>query len=286
MHMLDCNRFNIFLSEWKPSPGRLDPGTVVCAIGDVHGQLGHLSALVAWLGTNVLCDSVLFSHLITLGDYVDRGPHGIGVLDYLGRLQLPGVDIVRLRGNHDVFLERFLYDPACDFDFLEEWIDDGATSTFRELGFTIDALYRYPFDGLRAKVLERIGEAGLRCLGTLRLARRIGSYVFVHAGVHPTKPLDLDDAGTLTWIRDPFLSAAQWPHDFVVVHGHTPCGPEVKQHRIACDSGAFYSDVLTCAELQDDAVRFIAVTSAVNVGALDRNLYRSSSRGEKWLRVQ
>jgi hypothetical protein len=198
----------------------------------------------------------------------------------LGRLRLPGVDIVLLRGNHEVFLERFLYDPACDFDFLEEWIDNGATSTFRELGFAIDALYRYPFDTLRAKAVERIGEAGLRCLGALRLARRIGSYVFVHAGVHPTKPFDLDDAGTLTWIRDPFLSAARWPHDFVVVHGHTPCGPEVKKHRIACDSGAFYTGVLTCAELQGDAVRFIAATPAVDVSALDRNFYRSRGRVE------
>jgi hypothetical protein len=82
----------------------------VFLVGDVHGQLDRLIALLraaelihpsgAWAGRN--------ARLYFLGDYVDRGPDGIGVIDMIMRLQveaaMKGGRVEGLLGNHDVML--------------------------------------------------------------------------------------------------------------------------------------------------------------------------------------
>ena len=60
-------------------------------------------------------------------------------------------------------------------------------------------------------------------------------------------------------IREPFLTGAGWSHDFAVVHGHTPLGPDVQRHRIGVDSGCFRTGALTAVELTDDRLRFHVV---------------------------
>ena len=64
------------------------------AIGDIHGCLTALDALLARVAPRPE------DRLITLGDYVDRGPDSRGVLERL----IPLFDhgrLVPLRGNHD-----------------------------------------------------------------------------------------------------------------------------------------------------------------------------------------
>ena len=68
-------------------------------------------------------------------------------------------------------------------------------------------------------------------------------------------------ARELLWLREPFLSARDWQQPFVVVHGHTIRGPEVHPHRIAIDSGAYRTGVLTALQLADDRLRFWCVGS-------------------------
>jgi hypothetical protein len=80
------------------------------AIGDVQG---YLEPLLRVLGEIGVCDAAGnwsggASTLVQVGDLVDRGPDGIGVIDLLMRLQAQAasvggrVDVVL--GNHDVFL--------------------------------------------------------------------------------------------------------------------------------------------------------------------------------------
>ena len=71
---------------------------------------------------------------VTLGDYADRGPRGIAVLEFLGQYDPPDVRVTRLRGNHDMFLETFLRDDAIDLDFVAMWLANGGGATLRELG--------------------------------------------------------------------------------------------------------------------------------------------------------
>jgi serine/threonine protein phosphatase 1 len=69
----------------------------VLAIGDIHGCLGPLDELLAWV--NPAPDDVL----ITLGDYVDRGPDTRGVLNRLIELK-KSRPVICLRGNHEVMM--------------------------------------------------------------------------------------------------------------------------------------------------------------------------------------
>lgn len=64
-------------------------------IGDIHGCLGALNLVLEAAGPA--------DRIITLGDYVDRGPDSRGVLDRLIELQDQG-KLIAIRGNHDLMM--------------------------------------------------------------------------------------------------------------------------------------------------------------------------------------
>jgi diadenosine tetraphosphatase ApaH/serine/threonine PP2A family protein phosphatase len=86
---------------------------------------------------------------------------------------------------------------------------------------------------------------------------RAGDYVFVHAGIDPSRPLGEQKRSDLLWIRERFLSH-EGPLEKVVVHGHTifervmDCG-----NRIGIDTGAFRSGVLTALVLEGEQRRIV-----------------------------
>ena len=66
------------------------------AIGDIHGEPGHLSTL---LGRFPALDSK--DTLVYLGDYLDRGPRSKAVVELLMSFSgLTPAKVVCLRGNH------------------------------------------------------------------------------------------------------------------------------------------------------------------------------------------
>lgn len=67
------------------------------AIGDIHGCLTALDALLAAVSPGP------DDQIITLGDYVDRGPDSCGVLERLIALHAGG-RLIPLRGNHDIMM--------------------------------------------------------------------------------------------------------------------------------------------------------------------------------------
>lgn len=67
------------------------------AIGDIHGELDHLRALVAKLPSLDEDDTLVF-----LGDYVDRGPKSEEVVRVVRAFARElGCKVVALRGNHE-----------------------------------------------------------------------------------------------------------------------------------------------------------------------------------------
>ena len=60
----------------------------------------------------------------------------------------------------------------------------------------------------------------LAFLDACGLWRRVGGYLFVHAGIRPGVALEAQDRDDLIWIREPFLSSTA-DFGFKVVHGHT-----------------------------------------------------------------
>jgi serine/threonine protein phosphatase 1 len=99
-------------------------------------------------------------------------------------------------------------------------------------------------------MLEAIPPRHRDFLESLPLTAEFGTYLFVHAGIDPRRPLGDQDPEALIWIRDPFLRSSV---DFgrIVVHGHTPVvEPDVRENRINIDTGAVFTGRLTCAVLE------------------------------------
>lgn len=259
-----------FASEWCPSPARAPEGTTIFAIGDMHGCLGKVDAMLAFmkeLGTTSPNPDV---HLVTIGDYVDRGVHNLAVLERVRVLTTETWATVHtLRGNHDQFLADFLDRPGLDHGFMHFWIGNGGDRTLAELGISSHDLYRTPLTELRQRAREAIAPGIHDLLDGLQTSVRLGDWLFVHAGVHPIRPLADHTPAELIWMRQPFLDGAGWRHDFSVVHGHTVCGHEILPHRVAIDSGAFYTGILSGVEIEPDRLRFLAVATEPNLDWLD-----------------
>ncbi len=265
--LLEDGGIELFISEWEDGPASLTANTTAWAIGDVHGQDDLLEALLVAVRMVSSGTAAHHRHLVTLGDYIDRGPGSIAALRRAAEIEMPGVQITPLLGNHEVYLYDLLYDDDFDQYGLDHWVANGGLFTLKNLGVGPEDLRRGGAAGMIEKVRATVPEAVRAGLGRLRIMVRLGGYLFVHAGVHPRQPLDATSTETLTTIREPFLSGRGWSHDFAVVHGHSIIGPDIAPHRIAVDSGAFWTGVLTCVEISGDKVRFIA---AARNGDMDR----------------
>jgi len=80
----------------------------------------------------------------------------------------------------------------------------------------------------------------------------------VHAGIRPGTPLDRQDPDDLLWIREAFHRSSA-AHGKVIVHGHSITDtPVVRANRIGIDTGAYFSNVLSCLVLEGDSRRFLA----------------------------
>jgi serine/threonine protein phosphatase 1 len=210
----------------------------IYAIGDVHG----CSDLLTKLLTKIRSDAArapVEPLLVFLGDYVDRGPDSRGVLD-LVLAGVPGFETVRLRGNHEDLMRAWLF--GGDRNMAACWMVNGAAATLRSYGL--------PSVASPAEARAAIPEAhkafiysGGTCLHDAE------PYLFVHAGILPGVPVERQTVEALTWIRSDFLESDA-DHGRIVVHGHSPAEePEVMANRIGIDTGAFFTDRLTCLAL-------------------------------------
>jgi serine/threonine protein phosphatase 1 len=243
-------------TDWQPAPRPLPQGRVVFAIGDVHAHADHL-----WALQEQIAGIIALEHepgavtVVWLGDYVDRGWQPLETLDLVAAgLGQPGVEEIRLIGNHEVYLVEAATGEDLSLPRLLSWWRFGGEETLKTLA--PDARIEEPLE-LAAALQEGLGAQRLAFLQGLALQHRIGDYVFVHAGLSPERPLDDQREEDLLWIREPFLSGQSWPHPVTVVHGHTPEGPTALAHRIGVDSGVFMSGSLSAVELRGDRLRFL-----------------------------
>lgn len=232
-------------------------GELIYAVGDIHGGLDLLHALLDLIERDWRThDAHRRPLLVFVGDYVDRGPRSAQVLDALIALQAR--DDIRtcfLEGNHEQSFQRFLADPSD----CERWLRFGGVETLASYG--VDAPSPYDAeDCRRARDRLRGGmpASHLSFLAGLERMRVVGDYAFVHAGVRPGVALADQDEDDLLWIRREFLDH---PGRFekVIVHGHTWTGPEpqVLPQRIGVDTGAYATGVLTAARLDGADVAFL-----------------------------
>src|SRR5215207_6899427 len=112
-------------SSCPPGPRCRQSGGMprLLAVGDIHGCSRALDLLLA--DVNPHADDTV----VTLGDYVDRGPDAKGVLDRLIDLHHTG-RLIPLRGNH----EQMLVAARTSRDERSFWLACGGEETLLSYG--------------------------------------------------------------------------------------------------------------------------------------------------------
>lgn len=228
---------------------------IVYAIGDVHGRDDLLETMHARIASDLQSrHPEADATIVHVGDYVDRGPDSLAVIDRL-MSGVAGFETICLKGNHEAMM------LACvgtdDRQTWSAWRANGGDATLRSMG--LGGLFNR-VDSTRLK--QALGAARLAWLRSLPLTHRTADALFVHAGIVPGRPLELQEEEDLLWIRDGFLDS-EADHGFLVVHGHTPMAtPDRQPNRLGIDTGAVYTGRLTAAVLGEaQKVRFIEVAA-------------------------
>ena len=242
--------------DWLAAPQALPRGEILFAIGDVHGHAPQLERIHAFIASRIeTAHDPRQTTLVWLGDYVDRGRQPKECLDMVrAGLCIEGLTEVCLKGNHEQFLIEALEQAGARREQIQIWLMNGGGATIK--GVLGESDWRSPAT-LAAGLRGALGSERVEFLASLKLQHRHGPYLFVHAGVDPTKDLAAQGEAELIWIREPFLHARDWPHDFTVIHGHTPGQPCVLPHRIGIDSGIYFSGRLTAVEIVGERLRFV-----------------------------
>lgn len=249
--MLSARLGKFFGLRGRPLPSVPD-GTRVYAVGDVHGCADELNRLLEAIDKD-LRHNALRSHLVFLGDLVDRGPQSAAVLDRILEGRLPTDLCDCIMGNHEeVMLDCY----EGQRDIHDRWLRFGGVQTLESYGLKDTVIFAAGSDVVAA-MREAIPAEHIRFLKSLKDTLQIGDYLFVHAGIRPNVPLEEQSSRDLRWIRSDFLNGTS-DHGFVVVHGHTVV-PEVEFHRnrIAVDTGCYLTGQLSALVLESDTRRVL-----------------------------
>ena len=183
-------------------------------IPDIHGCAKTLKVLLENMLKVTKNDQLYF-----LGDYIDRGPDGKGVIDYLMHLQKEEYNVL-FGGKH----------PE-----QKEWEAVGAKATLESFGVKhpreIPQLY---IDWMNA------------CLPYVELEE----YILVHAGMNFNIADPFEDTRSMMWTRK-FKVDFNKSHGKKIIHGHIPVDYSfmnmvIEQNEnydfIALDNGVFVTD--------------------------------------------
>jgi len=215
---------------------------LIYAVGDIHGRLDLLLQALRRIKDHAAGRP---SQIVTLGDYVDRGPDSRGVVEHLIEAQQAG-GVICLKGNHEQMMVEAVRERGAA---LSRWLDNGGLPALSSYGAA------HPGD------VDLVPQKHIDWMASLPVLARDGRRVYVHAGVAPGRPLERQREHTCLWIREAFLQAAAGDLPGHVVHGHTPVwankqepsAPELLPHRTNLDTGAFFTDVLAVGVFDSEA---------------------------------
>ena len=192
-------------------------------IGDIHGCLAAF---------NTLYDSLALTPedtLITVGDYIDRGPESRGVLDRLIELRKEDNNgqaptLIYLRGNHEIMMENATLGPQ-NHDF---WTANGGYEALLSFGIDHDDL------------VNKVPREYWAFFDTLLPYHETDTHIITHAGLDPSLPLSEQNEEDLYWKR--FHLAEPHVSGKILVVGHTiqkKGRPTVRDQAIGIDTHAF-----------------------------------------------
>lgn len=200
------------------------------AIGDIHGCSKALDTLLEEVKLQPE------DLLVTLGDYVDRGPDSRGVIERLIELSAT-CQLIALRGNHDLMM----LEARAGTD-MGSWLHVCGESTLKSYGGEADNASLAKVPPHHWNFLERT-----------RNYHETESHFFVHATVYPSLPLEKQPSEKLHWDK---LYEEPRPHisGKTMICGHTAqrSGKPLNfGHAICIDTWAYGHGWLTCLDVDN-----------------------------------
>lgn len=196
------------------------------ALGDIHGCAAALETLLKAIAPQAE------DTIITLGDYIDRGPDSRGVIDQLLKLadQCKHVPLI---GNHEVMM-MMARENSEEFEF---WRECGGKETLESYGGDWDLIPDSHF--------QFIDDCGL--------AYETDTHIFAHANYEAQKPMAEQDDFVLLWRHLSMEMPAPHSSGKTVVVGHTPqLNGEILDvgHLICIDTFCFGAGWLTAMDVE------------------------------------
>ncbi|ATU92276.1 serine/threonine protein phosphatase [Phyllobacterium zundukense] len=218
----------------------------VYIIGDVHGCLKELLALERTISDDA-ASLPAKKLIIMLGDYVDRGPASAQVIDHLIDVCPEGFERLCLTGNHDMAMLEYLDGRLA----LSTWLQMGGDATLLSYGIDVEHLKQiYKSQAKLDEIIRRaVPVRHAEFLRTLPILITAGKFLFVHAGIRPSIPIQEQKDEDLVFIRSEFFNNSHLLKHWVI-HGHTPIDKPVRDgKRFNLDTGAFYTGKLSALRL-------------------------------------
>ena len=205
------------------------------AIGDIHGCSSALELLIDYIAP--AADDVI----VTLGDYVDRGPNSRAVLDFIIDLGKQS-RLVALRGNHEIMM----LDAREKKSWLRPWLQYGGEETLASYSPGGDSAGS--FDDIPAPHFDFLEHE-------LVSYYECDTHFFVHANADADVPLDDQSDATLYWRR--YKDPAPHCSDKIMVCGHSAQHsgvPLSNGHSICIDTWAHGGAWFSCLEVESGTI--------------------------------
>lgn len=179
------------------------------AIGDIHGCALALQAVLAAI------EPRSEDTIVTLGDYLDRGPDSRGVIEQLVALPKQ-CQVVPLLGNHEIMFESVLRESP----LATSWLRYGGVQTMQSYGGSID----------------NIPQTHLDFLANLQRFYETQTHFFIHANYLPNFPLAEQPEFVAFWehLSDPIPARHQNGKTAIVGHTSQPTGEILNLGHIIC----------------------------------------------------
>lgn len=204
---------------------------MLLAIGDIHGCFAALETLAATVpfGADDL--------LVTLGDYVDRGPDSRLVVDWLIERSRLG-RLIPLRGNHELVM---VLEARAETGLRGAWLMFGGDAT----------LASYAPPGSVGRMEDVPTEHWDFFERACRDYYETDTHFFVHANADPELPLDQQPEQMLFWEK--FDNPPPHVSGKIMVCGHTAQKsgmPNDLGHAVCIDTWAYGDGWLTCLDVE------------------------------------
>ena len=222
-------------------------GERIYAVGDIHGRYDLFRSImdtIIWHCETASRTSESLK-IILLGDIIDRGPQSAECLALAHELVTQS-KVTLLRGNHEDLLIKTLAGNQTAQDI---WLANGGLAFLENFEIAPPLPFEDSFD-FAERVALAVPKHLIDLLSASPLSVTSGDYFFVHAGVAPGTVLHRQKEEDLLFIRDRFTRSKRW-HGAMIVHGHSIVNTaEFHPNRIAIDTGAFQSGILSCLCLE------------------------------------